>query len=290
MWTAAHAHDVPDALQGAYGPYADWVVQAMRRDGLSLVTTTLIQNARQMLDFIVSTICPVNNDWLRLIAACVFVVSLAVGARRVWRLAPVTSLFLAFYVALILFWPVPPARYIWGVWPVLLIVPGLAIAEAITWRPTRMPFQAVRFALLGCFAAATLGYVAYNVDGYRRQQWRNIPVDGGMMLRPVVLSVRAHVAANEAVAVTAEAAVYLYTGRASVPIYSLAVDPFFKAPSVQEQANAMRAILSAYPVNVVLASTPLQRAAMRSLQLQGEHEFTVRDSAASELIFARDRR
>jgi hypothetical protein len=144
-----------------------------------------------------------------------------------------------------------------------------------------------RASLLGCSAAAVLGYVAYNAAGYRQRAWRNIPLGGGAMLRPVVRTVRARVGEHEKIAVTAEAAVYLYTGRQSVPIYSLPVDPFFRTPSVSVQAAAINEIVSAYSVDVLVASGPQQSAAARALAQPGRGRFALRDSTADDLIFAR---
>jgi hypothetical protein len=105
----------------------------------------------------------------------------------------------------------------------------------------------------------------YNVRGYRQRAWLAIPEQGGAMLRPLVIGIRDHSPPNAVVASTAEAAVYLYTGRSTVPMYSFTVDELFRPPDVVTQSAALRQILKSYPLDLIVGSTDLQRAALRRL-------------------------
>jgi hypothetical protein len=120
LWVGAHGHDVPRALQGAYGPYTDWFADAIRQQGFALVATTFGQTTRGALSFVIDTICPFASPVMRAIAGMFALVLASIGAWRAWRVAPATLLFLAAYLTLVLAWPVPPERYVWGMWPLLL--------------------------------------------------------------------------------------------------------------------------------------------------------------------------
>jgi hypothetical protein len=83
------------------------------------------------------------------------------------------------------------------------------------------------------------------------------------MLRPIVVGVRDHTAPNAVVAATAEAAVYLYTGRHTVPMYGFTVDELFHGPDLAAQQAAVAQIMRSYRPDAIVGSTDLQRTVLR---------------------------
>jgi hypothetical protein len=276
LWSARHAHDVPHALQAAYGSYTGWISDGLRQNGVRFLSRTVAGTAQQSFDVVVETVAPFNSNALRLIIAACLAVVVVVGARATWRRLPLTAAFLVLYIGIVLAFPWPPARYIWGVWPLLLVVPVLAIHDIIARR---------RWALGVIAAVPFAGYAWYSITGYARRDWLNIPAQSGAMLRPIVAGVRTHIPAGAPIAVTAEAAVHLYSQRPTVPFYSVLPDEFLNGMKLSSQADAMEQIMAAYPVRFLVATTGLERAVAESLRVRHPGALAPSDSFPGSIIY-----
>ena len=86
------------------------------------------------------------------------------------RRAPVTALFLCGYFAIVLVWPFQPARFVWAVWPllVLLFVAGGRVGVA-DWRRAQAGHLPARFVarVSALRASSLIGYATYKLRGYR---------------------------------------------------------------------------------------------------------------------------
>jgi hypothetical protein len=281
MWSSAHSRDVPPPLQGAYGTYGGWLGEAVRDNGFAFLSSTVAKTSHEAFGVIAATLAPFSPTTLRAIALLALIPVAAFGIRRVWKLAPSLLLFLALYTITVLIWPTPPVRYVWGVWPLIATV--LALGEVDAFHVARANANvAARTAVLVVAAIPVIAYGNYNLVGFRDRQWLNIPAAGGSMLRPLIIGIRGHTTDSDVVASSAEAAVYLYANRTTVPIYSFTAHEFFRPADVAEQSRAVRAIVAAYPVSVVVATTAFQQQVMRQLP-----EFVVRDSFPGALIYRR---
>jgi hypothetical protein len=265
LWTQAHAHQVPDALQGAYGSYSAWLGDAVRQRGPAFLVRTLEVTGRQAIDVVAAAVATFSSSAVNLVSLIALIPILVAGLRSAWQRVPVFAVFLVLYFPLVLIWPSTPARYIWGVWPFATIVVALGLRSLIAARVDSPLLNAGRIALITLAALPLIGYGLYNVRGYRQRTWLAIPSQGGAMLRPLVIGIRDHTPPNAVVASTAEAAVYLYTGRRTVPMYSFTVDEVFRPASVVTQTSALEQILESYPVDLIVGSTELQHAALRRL-------------------------
>jgi hypothetical protein len=205
--------------------------------------------------------------------ALVAIVFLGAGMLRLSSRARVTALFLTAYIGVIVLWPFGPTRFVWGIWPVLLVV---FVAGVFLVRD-RLP--RARVAPIAAAALVAIGYGVYNVRGYRGQWWSSIGRKMAAVSVPSVLWVGEHTKPTDVVASNAELMVYLYTGRQAVPATRFSVEDFFGLPSAQSRAEALESILRAYHADVVavVANDSLEAAA-RGMASRQPPALSLRDS------------
>jgi hypothetical protein len=228
---------------------------------------------------------------LRIVAVACVAVLMVLGMRALWRFAPTTAVCLPLYTVLVLAWPFPPVRFMWGVWPLIVALPALGAVAAWRWRPSRSVPQAARALLLTGVVFIATGYVRYNVRGYRGHWWSSMSRSGVASARGLVLWTKANTKAGDVVASNAEPLLYLYANRASIPATDFRVEDYFRPPTPSEHADALRAMLASYHVDVVaiVASNSLVEAA-RSMTLGNPPELAMRDSFPNGFAFTPVRR
>jgi hypothetical protein len=172
------------------------------------------------------------------------------------------TLFMATYVARVLIWPSPPARYVWGVWPFIVVLLAVAVHAPVT---SRVGDVRLRIGRVAVGVLPVVGYARYAASGYANRIWLAISQQGASMLRPLLNGIRKRVAPEAVVASAAEAAVCLHTEHQTVLIYSFTADELFHGPDPATQADALATILRTYPLNVVVGSTPAHHLAIRRL-------------------------
>jgi hypothetical protein len=278
LWTAAHQGNVPVVLQGAYGSYGGWIGRALGENGVSFVARTIASNVDRTAATLSAAIAPVDAVLPRAAALVVLVLLVGAGARTMWAKARVALLFTVFYMAIVFAWPVEPARYIWGVWPLLFILPTVGARAIWEWRPRTSAVRYARTALVAASVAAGIGYGAGMAQGYAGRYWDDIPRAGAVMLRPLVVGIRAHARDGEVIATPAEAAMYVYTGHQTVPVYTYAPTQLFHDLTLAEKTNALREILTIYPVSALVTSSEAERIVARSVGASGGVTLAPRDS------------
>jgi hypothetical protein len=127
-------------------------------------------------------------------------------------------------------------------------------------------------ALLAC------GYGVYNVRGYRHQWWSSIPRMISRNVHPLLVWVATHTPRNAVLATEAESAVYLYTGRSTVPVGTFTVDEYFAPRSPVEAAAVIRDVAAHYRPKAVVVSSTAMRDAARELVLGTPPTFVVVDT------------
>ena len=288
LWQSAHQGSVPMAMRGSYESYGGWLVHGFGAAGLALAGRTLARTSSELFANIVVMAGAGLPLVLRAIAAFGALLLFGVGMARLLRLSLVTFLFVCAYLAIVLVWPFTPARFVWGIWPVLTLVVAVGVAVVWEWRPAAVSLQLARVAAGMVVVAVSCGYATYTARGYRGHWWASIPRHAGEITRPLVRWTIEHTEPSAVVASNAEPLVYLYTGRSAVPVASLSIDAYFTPPSVAARAAALRSILQAYPVDAVaVMSNDSVSAAARVLAQGPEPELVLRDSIPNGVIFAR---
>lgn len=285
-WAHVHAGGLAAPLDGTYGPYAAWWSSAMREGGPSFFVATVAGTTRAIAAMLAVIVAPVSAPGAGAVALALLVAVGAVGAWRMGRAAPVTLLFLALYFAIVIAWPYSPTRFLWCVWPLLVALPLLGLRALWRWElPVRVP-RRVRVWVLVAAAVPAVGYVRYNVRGYRNAWWETIPRTRGEQLRDVVMKVRAATPPHAVLAGTDDAALYLYTGRQAVSSGPLAAAAFLHPLTVAEDAAILRQLLAAYHIDDVIATTRDQAGAADLLVTRHPPLLALTDSFPGGLIYS----
>ena len=182
-----------------------------------------------------------------------------IGVRAHWRRIPVTLLFLAAYLSIIALWPFPSGRFIWGVWPlILLILIGGAqhIVQLLRGAPGGAGVRSVR--LLGAAAVLWLaaGSATYETRAVRGRWWSSIARENTRRIVPAVQWTLANTAPSDLIAADDDGAIYLYTGRRTVPVRDFTVDQYLTTVPVRQVAErGLLPILAAYPVRTIVVGS-----------------------------------
>lgn len=265
LWSAANAAAVPAPMQGNYGSYGAWLAGGLHTEGIGLVARTAARTSVELIAMFATLGAP-GLPALPRIVALVSLASLSiVGAPILARRAPVSAVFLALYAGIVIVWPFTPARFAWGVWPLVLILPVLGAREIIKWTPSTGTFRLARTVGLSLTVALAMGHAVYTARGYRGRWWASIPRAGAANLRPLVLWAAQHTAPTDVLAVEAESAVYLYTGRHTVPVHTFTVQQYFTPRTAEQEADVISGVLAHYHVDAVAVATRTVRDATKLL-------------------------
>ncbi len=285
-WVYAHAGGLAAPLEGTYGPYLAWWIHAMRDGGAHFFLATVAGTTRDIAAMLAVLVAPLPVRGAGMLALVLVAALSALGAWHARRAVPVALLFLALYFAIVIVWPYSPTRFLWCVWPLLVALPLLGVRALWRWElPAAVP-RRLRAWLLVAAAIPLAGYVRYNVRGYRNAWWETIPRTRGEQLRAVVMKVRDATPPGALLAGTDDAAIYLYTGRRAVSSAPLSAAAFLRPLTVTQDAQVLREILQAYPVNDVIATTRDQAGAADLLVSARPPLLALTDSFPGGLIYS----
>jgi hypothetical protein len=282
LWVAAHAGGLPATMSGNYESYAGWLVAGVRSEGVALLAQTALRTSRELALMFQFLVAPALPAAVGIAALLVLAALSAVGARVVWRRAPVSAAFLAIHTAIVVLWPFTPARFVWGVWPLVLLLPVAGVRELLRWRPSAPQWRATRVAVLAAAAMLACGYATYNARGYQSQSLPTRRFANG--IRPLLTWVAEHTRRDALLASESEGAVYLYTGRPTVPLGTFTVTDYLKPRTLSGNAAVVRAIIGRYRPEAVVVSTGFLRAAVRELALSQPPLLTVVDTFPGGIV------
>jgi hypothetical protein len=284
LWVRANHGLVPEAMRGMYESYASWLAGGVKHDGVGILARTSVRTSTEIAGMFATLATPFALGWARLITIVTVSVLLIAGLKKSWRVAPVTALFFVAYVTIVVLWPFGPSRFIWGIWPLVILICALGAVEAKSWAPRIRVASAARMLLLACTLFVSVGYIRYNARGYRGRWWSSLSRTQAHVIRPVVLWARSRTRPDEVIASTVEPAVYLYSGRLAVPVTAFNVRDYFRPPTVGEAETALRQIIAGYHVDAIaIGAGDTLRAAVRSMV--SRDELVVRDSFLNGLVF-----
>jgi hypothetical protein len=254
LWSSSPAGVLPKPLEGNYGSYIGWWVRGYHEMGASMIVETLRRTVPETSSMLAALFSPARGAFAQAITiVALFVLALA-GARTLRTRAPVTLLFLLGYLAITLAWPFQPSRFVWGVWPLLLLV-IVAAGWSITSALPRWP-RAARALLAALLLWISAGYAAYELRAARGSWWASISRAGDKRISAAVDWTRANTSPSDVVAADDEGAVFLYTGRKAVPVASFTTAHYLRERSAELEAReGLEPILAAYPLRVVLVGS-----------------------------------
>ena len=260
-WTTVATPGVPAPLAGAYGSYLSWVVVGLRDGGPGLIVAAVRINLRELWLLGQDRVLVADMVLLRTLAAASLVALVAAGGWAALRRMPVTLLFLAGYLAVIIVLPYTPWRYLWAVWPVILLLAALGAR----WSWDASSSVAAR-AVVGCAVGlVTLGMLRTEAHAYATRAWSAPALAAGAQITPLVAWVGRHTQPNDVVLAEGEQVISLFTGRRAAPTAPFTAREYVVPRTAEGSAAELREILALVPARYVLPLAPVQLEAARAL-------------------------
>lgn len=266
LWVALHDAALAGPLHGSYGSYAGWYVAGLAAGGVPFVWHTVATNTMEIASLLADRIAPWPPGWSRILPLLVGLALLVAGVVRLRRRAPVLLTFLGFYFAVTLAWPYSPWRFVWAVWPLVLLL----IAEG-GWSSIDRARRSGSLAWQSLPAAAVVllasGIARAELGAYEVRAWR-VPVQlAQRQIAPVVRWAAMHTAPNDILLADDEPLIYLMTGRRALPPATFTALEYVGAPRFGDSTavHTLRELLARYQASYVLTVVPATRDAARSL-------------------------
>lgn len=251
VWQASHARDLPAALQGSYGSYGAWFTAGLRHDGF--LVRTVSTNAREIAGLLGARFSLTESPMMMSIAAGAAAILFAVGAWRAFRRGPVLVTFAAIYLAIVMIWPYAPWRFVFGLWPVIVLMIGEALRGAFAGARMRRPLD-VALAAAGVLAVG--GAIVRETATYRERAWSTPAAVATPQTLPSMFWILRNTSESAVIASEASELVYLYTGRRSVPVMPFNAEEYGVPRSLALDGAGVRAVVTTLPVDYL---TPISR-------------------------------
>ncbi|MDQ6633190.1 MAG: hypothetical protein M3Z10_00335 [Gemmatimonadota bacterium] len=252
LWSARHGGTLPAPLLGQYDSYTRWWMQGYHSMGPRILALTLGKTVDESLGMFAVLFSPMRGTFAHAATLLLLGGMMALGARAEWRRIPVTLLFLAGYLVIVLLWPGAPSRFLWGIWPLFLLL--LAAGARAAWQAS-LASRPVRRAVVAAAAAwLVVGYAAYEARGFRGRWWSSIARGSTRRIEGAVQWTLGHTTPADLVAADDDGTIFLYTGRRTVPARSFTTAQYLTGrPS--SPSEDLSSILDAYPVRAVVVGT-----------------------------------
>ena len=254
---ATHTGVLPAPLRGDYESASSWWLRGFHTGGPVVLVETVRKTVPEAIAMFAVLFSPLRGESWHLVTLVALVGLVIAGVIAVRPRMPATLIFLCGYLAIVVTWPFAPARFLWAIWPMFLLL----VAAGANWAWRRVAARersgkAGQFALLTAFAWVVVGYSAYELRGLRGKWWSSVSRSNAGRIAAEVTWVGANTSASELVASEDEGAVFLYTGRQTVPVLSVAPDVYLRdIPAVERAHDGLEPILGAYRVSVVVAGS-----------------------------------
>jgi hypothetical protein len=237
LWVRAHDPLVPEPLRGQYGSYMAWLLDGFRAGGVGLVFATLRDNATTGFIALARSFNAPSNQALDAVAATAVLTILAAGAVDLAKRATVTVLFTVVYLGITLAWPFSPLRFIWGIWPILILLMVCGVRWLWTAPPGARAPQVRRGVAVVAATIAIVGALNFNVRGYMNAWWATLSRSFTPRIRSQLVWVSEKTRPTDVVVTDDDGAVYLYTGRRAMPASAFTVGQYFGPRSAVENAR-----------------------------------------------------
>lgn len=254
LWSTANAGTLPAPLEGNYGSYLGWWMRGFALDGMPMLGETISRTVPETTGMLTSLFSPLRGTVAHAVTLVLLGIVFVAGSVTLASRAAVTGLFLAGYMTIVLIWPFPPSRFVWGVWPLLIMVFVAAASAARADVPamSKVGRAAVWLALAWC----AVGYTAYEIRATRGAWWASISRAADRRIAPAIAWTLANTARGDIVAADDEGAIFLYTGRLAVPVASFTTHHYLRERSaIVEASEGLVPILSVYGVSSVIVGS-----------------------------------
>ena len=261
LWTMFATPRVPALLEGAYGSYLGWFATGVREGGVPFVAATARLNVAELWLLVQDRVVVADAAFPRILAAAFLLALAAIGAWALSRQAAVTAWFLAAYLAIVVVWPYTPWRFLWGVWPLVILC---AVAGGWwLWRASARSWTRALVALV--IALPAFGMLRTERRAYETRAWSAPALQAGAQIAPVVAWVGRNTATSDIVLAEGEQVVSLFTGRRAGPTASFSAREYVMPRSPAASTAELRAMIARTSPRYVLPLAPEQLEAARGL-------------------------
>lgn len=283
LWTSLYAGDVPSVLRGSYGSYGGWFVGGLQAGGVRFLLATARTNIHALVVGVTTSFLVQPGDAVVWVTMLLLTFLFSYGVWRARHRAPVTLVFLALYLGLVVVWPDQPLRFAWGLWPVLMVLLLVPVEVA---QSSKVP-RALRLAVGVAVLLLVPGILRYNVRGFAGKQWESIPRGMTDRAQPTIRWVRQHARRTDVVAAESEPMVYLYTDRRSVPAETFTALQYLRSRTAAQNADELRQIVESGHVRFVLVHSPAEVDAARAMAADTTRlpRLTLTDSTSGTYVF-----
>ncbi len=259
LWVRTASPHVAAPLEGAYGSYGGWLLRGVQDGGFPFVADTVRTNLGEAWLLLGDRMAMGLPATLHSVAVLVALLAAVSGGVVLRHRAPVTVVFLLAYLAVVFVWPYAPWRFLWIVWPVLVLFmcEGVRLGWHVggRWRPV-VAFAAV---------LPAVAYVRTELHTYASRSWRAPARQAAAQIVPVLDWVRANTAPADVVLGEGEQVITLYTGRRAAPPVPFTAREYVVRPDDTTVQSGLREMLAAVPARYVVTLLPATLHAARTL-------------------------
>jgi hypothetical protein len=255
LWVRHNDPLVPAPLRGQYGSYGAWLIEGLRSNGVGLLVESLWQNVITSAVIIARSFSLARHVMLDSVAVLAVLTLCVAGALDFAKRARMALLFIVLYLVIVLLWPFSPLRFIWGIWPliVLLMIAGARYLWRLPEARSHRWARAARVAAAGAGTIALVGGLNFNVRGYANAWWATVSRNFSPRIQPQLVWVTEKTGYDDVIVADDEGAVYLYTGRRAVPASAFTARQYLAGRSATENARGMAEIIRAFDPSYVVA-------------------------------------
>lgn len=252
LWIVMNDGAIVEPLRGKYASYGPWLLDGLR-GGIGFVWGTFANNVREVIALFADRFSLSDHALPRQVTGVVVAAALLVGGFGLRRRAPVTVLFAALYIVVLLVWPFNPWRFLYAAWPVVVILLGGAVHLLYEHRPRNMVVANLGLVML---TILVLGAIRQDSRAYQSRAWYHPAQRAASAIGPVVRWVAENTAPQDVVAVDAEQIVYLFTGRRAVPPAPFTAAEYVTPPSTTAAMKSLQHLITHFPVAYVATVNP----------------------------------
>ena len=274
-----HATGFPDLLRGSYGPYLEWVAGGYRDGGAALVLEVLAKNGRDAWSFLGIFFSPAVAALRPAAAIAAIAATLAgIGAGVLDRHVRVLALAVAAYLGVVFLWPYQIERFLWGAWPLLLIVAAYGCWSA--WRFLSVGSRPrAAWGVAAVAAALAPGHATYTARGLTRGWAVSASSAMATRMRPAIqLATAEPRLRGRLIASDIAPALALYCGEQVISLDILRVRDHLRDKTLEERMDVITALDAAFTpaAYVLLPNGPILAAFLRAERDTTRHfrEFT----------------
>lgn len=221
-WTVygiVNAGSVPHALVPRYGSYVQLYL-ANLAGSPSAALDIFWTNSGAILQTLGGKLVPQLGTVPQVLSGAFLIVLSVLGTRKLMRQAPATALYPWFYLALVSVWSFPPFRFVFIVFPMLLVlaaVAWLAIAKRAATVVGRGSASWIRLSLVAAALALVANLAVTETRALGRRVWDGAELDKSIAGAELIDWVSANTDPSAVIAYEFDPLVALYTGRSAVP-------------------------------------------------------------------------